>query len=141
MEYLMSFIIFIELLLQKGYDSCPYGELVWMRVLSPNEKWYLNRAQNKKDLGDHLAQPIIFMEEMKPKKGEQSSEGHTAREAGPCQSPSLTTVLCAELFPQAFGFAGLLYVVPLVKRPNYQVPNMMVETFTSALKLAYRNDS
>lgn len=54
------------------------------------------------------------MEEMKPKKGEQSSEGHTAREAGPCQSPSLTPVLCAKLFPQAFGFAGLLYVVPLV---------------------------
>lgn len=73
MEYLLSFIIFIELLLQKGYDSCPYGELVWMRVLSPNEKWNLNRAQNRKDLGDHLAQPIIFMEEMKPKEGERSS--------------------------------------------------------------------
>lgn len=34
----MSFVIFIELLLQKGYYSRPYGELVWMHALTPNEK-------------------------------------------------------------------------------------------------------
>lgn len=47
-EYLMSFVIFIELLLQKGYYSCPYGELVWMHALTPNEKWNLNRSQNRR---------------------------------------------------------------------------------------------
>lgn len=130
----MSFVIFIELLLQKGYYSCPYGELVWMHALTRNEKWNLNRSQNRKDLGDHLAQPIIFREEMKTKKREWWSWGHTAREAGPRHFP--TTVPCAKLFPQAFGFVGLLYVAPLVKWQNYQVHSMMVETLTSVFKIS-----
>lgn len=65
-----TFIIFTELLLQKGYYGCPYRELVWMNALTPNEKWNRYRSQNRKDLGDHLVQPVLFREEMKPKKGE-----------------------------------------------------------------------
>lgn len=63
-----------------------------------------NKLQNGKNPGDHLAQPIIFREEMKPGKG------CTAMEAGPLAISISPAEFCAKLFPQAFGLlVGFLW--------------------------------
>lgn len=107
----IPFIIFTKLLLQKGYYGCPYRELVWMHALTPNERWNRYRSQNRKGLGDHLAQPFFSGRKWNQRKGNDPAKVTRQGRLVPA-APLPTTVLCAKLFPRALGFVALLYGSP-----------------------------